>query len=108
MTAGTKTIREHLEAELQLLLARVETIDDRLRQPGEQDWEEQATQRENDEVLESLDKQTTEEIEQIRQALSRIEHGKYGKCVQCGGAIAKERLAALPYATNCYACANRR
>lgn len=106
MTVDTKAIREHLEADLQLLLARVENIDNRLRQPGEQDWKEQATQRENDEVLESLDKQAVHEIEQIRHALSRIDHGQYGKCSQCGGAIASERLKALPYATNCFKCAN--
>lgn len=107
MTVDTKTIQKHLEAELQSLLVRIETIDNQMRQPGEQDWEEQATQRENDEVLESLDKQATQEIEQIRQALNRIEHGQYGKCTQCGGSIAIERLKALPYATNCIKCASR-
>jgi RNA polymerase-binding transcription factor DksA len=107
MTVDTKAIREQLEADLQMLIARVETIDNRLRQPGEQDWEEQATQRENDEVLESLDKQAVHEIDQIRQALSRIDHGQYGKCLKCGGAIARERLNALPYATNCFKCANQ-
>jgi RNA polymerase-binding transcription factor DksA len=107
MTVDTQTIRQRLEAELQVLLSRVENIENRLRQPGEQDWEEQATQRENDQVLESLDKQALEEIEQIRQAIRRIDDGKYGKCVKCGHAIAKERLQALPYATLCFTCAAR-
>lgn len=71
MPVDTTAIRDQLEADLQSLLARVETIDNRLRQPGEQDWEEQATQRENDEVLKPLDKQTAEEIEGIKQALHK-------------------------------------
>jgi DnaK suppressor protein len=105
MTQDMSTIREQLESTLQMLLSRVENIDNRLRQPGEADWEEQATQRENDEVLESLDKQTAEEVEQIRQALRRMDDGKYGKCIRCGEAIARERLEALPYATSCIKCA---
>ncbi len=107
MSIDTVGIREQLESELQLLLSRVENIDERLRQPGEQDWEEQATQRENDEVLESLDKQAVQEIELIKKALRRIEDGKYGKCVYCGHAIAVERLQALPYAPDCIQCAGR-
>lgn len=107
MTEDTTAIREQLESTLHLLLSRVENIDNRLRQPGEQDWEEQATQRENDEVLESLDKQAAEEIALIRQALRRMEDGKYGKCSHCGHAIASERLKALPYATHCIRCADR-
>jgi len=105
MTQKINTVREQLESTLQMLLARVENIDNRLRQPGEADWEEQATQRENDEVLESLDKQAAEEIELIRQALHRMDEGKYGKCIRCGAAIAPERLEALPYATSCIKCA---
>ena len=107
MTIDTNTIREDLETELQLRLSQIENIENRLRQPGEQDWEEQATQRENDEVLESLDKQTVLEIEQIKQALKRIEDGKYGICTYCGKAIAGDRLQALPYAPDCIQCASR-
>ncbi|MEZ6138160.1 MAG: TraR/DksA C4-type zinc finger protein [Pirellulaceae bacterium] len=105
MAVDTNAVREQLETELQLLLTRVENIDNRLRQPGEQDWEEQATQRENDQVLEVLDAQAQEEIKQIREALRRIDNGQYGKCVHCGQAIADERLKALPYATKCVRCA---
>ena len=105
MTVSLKAIREQLEAELRQRVSRAENIDNRLRQPGDQEWEEQAAQRENDEVLESLDNQTVKEIEQIKQALRRIEDGTYGKCVHCGRAIASDRLRALPFTANCIACA---
>ncbi len=104
MTVNLKAIREQLELELQQRLSQAEKIDNRLRQPGEPDWKEQATQRENDEVLQSLDGQTAQEIEQIKQALRRIDQGLYGKCIHCGETIASERLQALPYATSCIAC----
>src|SRR6185437_9406930 len=38
-----------------------------------------------------------ETLELINEALDRIKQGKYGLCVECDEAIAKPRLAALPY-----------
>lgn len=105
MAIDLKVVRQQLEAELQQRVSRAENIDNRLRQVGDQDWEEQATQRENDEVLESLDKQVALEIEQIKQALRRIDNGQYATCIHCGRAIGEERLEALPYTTSCIKCA---
>ena len=97
-------IRQQLEKELQERVERAERIDNRLSQPGLQDWEEQATQRENDEVLETLGNQTVEEIDQIKHALHCIDNGTYGVCSQCGNLISPERLKAMPYATTCMHC----
>lgn len=38
-------------------------------------------------------------------ALDALENGSYGRCSTCGGEIAEERLTAIPYATQCVACA---
>lgn len=54
---------------------------------------------------ESLEVAHIHEAEQIVAALARIESGQYGTCGSCGGDIAPARLAALPTATNCIACA---
>lgn len=51
------------------------------------DFEDQATARENDEVVESLGEQATAELAQVKAALTRIELGSYGTCVRCGEAI---------------------
>jgi len=40
----------------------------------------------------------------IDEALKRIEEGAYGNCLDCGKAIAKKRLLALPYASVCIEC----
>lgn len=97
-------IRKQLEKELLERAERAERIDNRLSQPGLQDWEEQATQRENDEVLETLGNQAVKEIEQIKHALHCIDNGTYGICAHCGSPIPPERLKAMPYATNCMHC----
>jgi RNA polymerase-binding protein DksA len=44
-------------------------------------------------------------LEQVNEALARIENGSYGTCDRCGSAISEERLKALPYAPHCVRCA---
>ena len=46
-------------------------------------------------------------VEAIDEALRRISGGTFGKCVSCGGMIAKPRLQALPYARHCIDCARK-
>lgn len=45
-----------------------------------------------------------QKLEQIEDALQRVNEGSYGRCVGCNEPIAEERLAALPSATLCMAC----
>jgi RNA polymerase-binding transcription factor DksA len=98
-------IKARLQTRLQELTDRAETIDDDLSEPADDDWDEEAVELAGDEVLEEVGEVTLDEIAQIKLALSRIEAGMYGKCLQCGGPIAKERLEALPHATKCMKCA---
>ncbi len=44
------------------------------------------------------------ELEAISQALWRIDHGEYGKCVECGCWICIERLRVRPWAAYCIEC----
>ncbi len=46
-------------------------------------------------------------LTEIDDALERIRQGSFGKCEECGAAIAKGRLDALPYARHCVACARK-
>ena len=70
------------------------------------DFEEQATARENDDVVASLKVQVEGELRQIDAALQRIASGDYGTCRRCGEAIAPARLDALPWAAHCSGCAD--
>jgi RNA polymerase-binding protein DksA len=41
----------------------------------------------------------------IELALEKIEEGTFGRCEECTGDIAKQRLQAIPYAAHCIRCA---
>jgi len=47
-------------------------------------------------------------LQQIGEALARVDEGTYGLCSRCGGPIGAERLAARPAASTCIACAGMR
>lgn len=46
------------------------------------------------------------ELADLDRAAVRVAEGTYWTCVRCAGPIAEERLAALPAASTCIACAN--
>ena len=46
-------------------------------------------------------------LDEIAEALKRIDQGSYGKCEECGSAIPKARLQALPYTRHCVNCARK-
>ena len=58
----------------------------------------------NDEISTQLAELESRELEQIENALRRIEEGAYGSCEHCGGKIAEARLNALPYTNTCIEC----
>lgn len=43
-------------------------------------------------------------LEQVTDAIARIEDGTYGVCQHCGTPISEERLKALPYTPYCVRC----
>ena len=98
-------IAKTLESRLVELTGQVSEIDSELHKQLPADWEEQATQLENQDALEGIEKSKLQEIGQIREALRRIAQGSYGVCIKCGEAIDPKRLAALPTATRCISCA---
>ncbi len=93
-----------LEARLAELNTRVHKIEDRLDDPVSADWEDQAVEREDTEVLEDLGNAGLKEMGMIRAALGRIEDGSYGVCMKCGDDISTERLDAVPHAALCRTC----
>ncbi len=97
-------IKATLKAKLDELVQRASAIEASMGTPGNSDWEENAIESEDDDVLLTIGDVTTSDINEIRLAISRIDSGHYGQCVTCGKAISKERLAALPYATRCIDC----
>jgi len=103
-----KDIRESLIDMLEDLDERLGKITADVRhaeQPLSKDFAEQATEMENNEVLDSLGNAARDEMIKVRQAIERIDNGQYGICVVCGDVIQKERLEALPFTDKCIKCA---
>lgn len=47
-------------------------------------------------------------VHDVEDALANLDAGGYGVCVRCGGPITPGRLEALPSATRCVRCADKR
>ena len=103
-------IRSRLIAMLEELNLRLDRITNNVRhseQPLEKDFAEQAIQNQNDEVMDYLGNSARTEIALIKQAIARIDSGKYGLCQVCDEPISKKRLEALPYSGMCIKCASQ-
>ncbi|MGL4311197.1 MAG: TraR/DksA family transcriptional regulator [Paracoccaceae bacterium] len=84
---------------------RLHSIEGELDAPAPADWEERATEREGDEVLESMGLSAQQEMRMILAALDRIETGEFGFCTKCGSKIAEARLQIVPATPFCATCA---
>lgn len=100
--AGTIEALKLREAELARRVAAVQRDRRRSHDPS---FPEQATERENDEVLDALDEVERSELAAVRAALARSEAGRLGVCDACEGQIHSARMQADPAATLCIACA---
>ena len=91
-----------------IAIHRINSIDKDIRHEGmSADWTEQAVERENDEVLESLGNNAKQELAMINIALKRIESGEYFYCQSCGEEIPAARLDVLPFNSLCIDCADK-
>ena len=85
---GQKAIREKLLEELENLVGRSDRIEAHWREEAPPaDWSELAIHQENDEVIESLDERTQEQMVSIKQALRRMDAGEWDMCSDCGEKI---------------------
>ncbi|UVI35106.1 TraR/DksA family transcriptional regulator [Brevibacterium spongiae] len=55
----------------------------------------------------TLLEQTKTRLDEIAEALARLDSGSFGTCIDCGGPIAEARLEIRPYAAKCVDCASR-
>ncbi len=90
-----------LETRKAALWGRMGGIKDELAAHRETDWDDLATEREGDEVLERLGIDAQTELRAISAALGRVADGSYGTCVRCGKKIGEARLGLLPYTPFC-------
>lgn len=96
-----KQLRETREQLAQRLL----DIKDDVGAGRSRDLEDQAQERENDEVLDALARDAALELEAVERALHRLENDQYGYCLNCEEPIEEKRLEAYPAAEYCIGCA---
>lgn len=101
-------IRTRLTQQLAALTSQIGRIEDELGRPLDDDFAEQAVDREDDEALDGVERSALAEVELIKEAIVRLDSGSYGHCISCGNVIADERLNALPAAADCIDCARAR
>lgn len=109
MNTNYDEVRKNLISMLEELDGRLTTITNDMRHSDEdieKDWEEMATQNENNEVQDFLGNSARVEIAAIKRAISRIDNGEYENCQTCGEPINPERLKAVPFSVQCIKCAS--
>jgi DnaK suppressor protein len=98
-----KALREELrDTVLRSDRERAQLLRDEVRDNGDDSFVDLITDLNHAEVARDLD-----EFRAVRSALTRIESGAYGECVDCGRPIALQRLRAQPHAVRCIECQER-
>lgn len=100
-------IKQDLQTRQQALQVRLERITDEVRSPLEADSEEQVVVRENQEVIDDLGNIARQELRRVTSALTRMDAGEYGICIDCGTEIPEARLQVNPFAERCVECEER-
>jgi DnaK suppressor protein len=102
---NAEEFKQRLLAEEKSLLSRAHTADTNARDlsdgPSVRDWSDASVRdEENDGQLKEADVDLTT-LNQVRDALKRIEKGTFGQCVVDGGPIEEKRLRAIPWTPYC-------
>ena len=102
-----KPVEDMLNEKLRALEERLTKVKRNVSKSHSSDSSEQAQERENDEVLEEIGRETSLAIQEIRSALEKIDNKTYGKCSNCGEAINPIRLKAMPETSHWVSCASK-
>jgi len=109
-----KALRVQLEARARTLCADIRTVaEDRAGaraltpQDTVEDMGEQGERRSHDAVRHAEQDRDVGELHQIAAALTRMDEGGYGECMDCGMEIPLPRLQVQPAARRCVDCQHR-
>jgi DnaK suppressor protein len=85
-------------------LAKTKNAEEETTEESTQDIADKAVSSYTREFLYSLNDSERHTIQQIDQALARIDEGTYGFCLNCGNAMNEKRLTAIPWSRHCVDC----
>ncbi len=101
------TMRERLLEMKNKLLSEIET-ESRAEREGNKDegmdTYDLASEERDREINVILSDRERQKIQQIDDALERLEESTYGVCESCGLEVAEERLLAMPFTRLCHDC----
>jgi RNA polymerase-binding transcription factor len=104
---GTEALRRRLTDQRQEIVSLYQS-DLRAGQAsadeGTDDIVDRANNSYNREFLFSLSNNERQMLLLVDEALARMEQGVYGRCVNCGEEISRQRLEAVPWARFCIDC----
>jgi DnaK suppressor protein len=113
-TTTIDTLRDVLLARRDQILADLDQMEGEMRDLGiDQDAErgslgnhlaEDGSNVMEQERLSAVSEDIRDVLQQINNALDRMNHGTYGICQRCGKPINPERLEAFPYVPYCIDC----
>ncbi len=107
-------IKKHLEEEKARLLARISelTVQDPFSDPDRTSdnaaSDTEASEESNHDRVSALVNELKIQASEVEAALSKIQDGTYGFCVECGMMIDTDRLAIHPTATMCLSCESKK
>jgi RNA polymerase-binding protein DksA len=116
MAVDTMRFRDLLQGERQKVLEAIEYLhgenpkslkDETEESTADNHLADTATVTLDREIDYTLEENSEHVLKAIDRALAKIETGTFGICETCGRPIAEERLAAIPYATQCIDCKRR-
>jgi DnaK suppressor protein len=102
-----KATREHLERRLQETRQELADLDRRLQSKGDYGLGKGDPLIVRWELNLALREDLEQRVEQLEDALERLDEGTYGRCESCGQPIDPARLDALPGTRLCIECARR-
>src|SRR5262249_50698004 len=104
--AWIKQMRDLLAAQRQRLVSVVASTQAQMAEKSGDlaDISDRASEGFEDELAVGLMAVEAAQLDDINEAIERIDNGSYGLCIDCKRAIPKKRLEVLPFAKRCLNC----
>ena len=109
--AQKKKLRAQLEERRRALVAsyrRTQEVTRKGNDDGPLDLADTAAELYTQEFNYSLSENDRAQLALVDRALERVEAGEYGECEECGETISEARLRAIPWASLCITCQEKK